>query len=61
MIGVLGKVALFPSIVNRHLADILLRVDDPLRELPAGSRANLLVSVLSKDPNVELIPHLGFE
>jgi hypothetical protein len=51
----------FPSVVNRHLTDIFLCVDDPLRELPAGSRANLLVSVLCKDPIVELLAHLCFQ
>ena len=51
----------FPSIANPHLTDIVLRVDDRLRELAAGSHANLLVSVLCKDPIVELLAHLCFQ
>ncbi len=42
------NVGLFPGIANRHLTYIVLHVNDPLRELVAGSRANLLVSILCK-------------
>ena len=61
MIGVVRKVGLFPGIANCHLIDVGLRVDDPLRELVAGSCTNLLVGVLCKDLIVELLTHLCFE
>jgi hypothetical protein len=55
------KIGIFSSIANCHHSDILLRVKDPLRELAASGCANFLVSVLSKDPIVELLAYLCFQ